>query len=468
MENGYVKTNIIIELIKCHQEFVRKFEDNKNFYTGRNTNIRQNIDRNNPDNEINVPYARTMTKTIKGYMFKPGSITYSLETDRNQESMDLLLDLYKTNNEESENSELGADQSIYGIAFELLYSSDYNNKATPKFKRINPMEIIPIYDYTIDKNLISAIRYYKTKAEKDQYNMNVEVYYHTKIQYYTIDNWDYSRTNDKITITLVDEKNNYYNEVPIITYINNNEYQSDYETVRTLIILLDKLISDSANELDRFAAAYLIMNNYVLGGNDEERSKKLERLKKLRVFEIEDNGDVKFLTKDIPVEFFKEIKDSIKQMIIEHSGIPDFNDQSFGTASGIAIKYKLIGLENICADKESYFKAGLYRRINLIMNYLKIENNNYDLTNIKINFTRNLPENITEAIDNFKKIDPDGGIISKDTALSLLPFIKNSDDEIVKIDEENSKREKMKPDISFDDIPNETSNENVNMESVNE
>lgn len=466
--NGLIKESKIISLINDHRAFIEKFTENKNFFIGKNIDIKQNIDANNPDNEINIPSARTLTRTIKGYMYKPGNINYSLEDETNQENFDLLLDVFKKNNEPTENAELGEHQSKYGIAFELLYLSLVEEKSIPRFTCIDPCEIIPLFDYTIEKKLIGAIRYYTILQEKNREKKQVEIYYPNITYYYIYEQEVDTRGNTKITLT--ENKpatTNGFKDVPLIIYKNNKEYLADYESVKTLIVLLDKLISDSANELDRFAAAYIIMKNYVLGGNAQESREKLAKLKSLRVFEIGEDGDIKFLTKDIPVEFFKEIKDSIKQLVIDHSGIPDFNDQSFGTASGIAIKYKLINLENLCADKESYFKDGLERRIKLIDNFMKIQTPESSLDNIKITFTRNLPDNLTEAIDNFKKIDPDGGLLSKDTSLSLLPFIKNPDDEIAKIDEEKEKRKEEMPDVNLDALPNtQNTDTNINVNST--
>ena len=443
-ENQYgLSADKIIKIIDGHTSFITKYNENLNFFIGKNISIKQNIDRDAPDNEVNIPYARTLTHTVKGYMYKPGAITYSLDEEiesTNQAYFDNLKAIFDENDEELKNSLLGQDQSRYGIGFEIMYLKLDEGITKPYFTTLDPKEIIPIFDYSVEKNMVCAIRYYTIDPTTEQTTnidkpaIQVEVYYPTIIKYYEL-----KKEAGRVTLTTnKPDAINFFQDVPINIYKNNNELLADYEPVRAMIILLDKLMSDSANELDRFAAAYLIMQNFILGGDAQDRKQKLDSLKQLRVFEIDGDGDIKFLTKEIPVEFFKEIKDSIRNDVIYHSSIPDFSDQSFGTASGIAIRYKLIGLENLCGDKEAYFKEGLERRIELINNFLKVKNIDSDV--IKIKFTRNLPENITEAVDAFTKID---GKISKETALGLLPFVLDIEKEMELLKKEQEEANEM-------------------------
>ena len=88
-------------------------------------------------------------------------------------------------------------------------------------------------------------------------------------------------------------------------------------------------------------------------------------------------------------------------------------------ASGVAMKYKLLGLENSTAKKEASFKKGIQRRIELICNIFSIMGSSFDYRSIEIVFTRNLPANIEEIANLLNQI---GHLLSKQTQLSLLPF----------------------------------------------
>ena len=55
-------------------------------------------------------------------------------------------------------------------------------------------------------------------------------------------------------------------------------------------------------------------------------------------------------------------------------------------ASGVAIKYKLIGLEQIRSRKERFFKKAIQRRIELIFGVLSMLDNDFDFRDIELNF----------------------------------------------------------------------------------
>lgn len=443
-------SSTIKTIIENHAIFIDKFDEDEQFYLGNNTSVSHDIDKDSPDNDIHIPNARTITETVKGYMFKSGNINYNIEDTGNEELFNSLLDIYSKNHEDNHNAKLGEYQSKYGIAFEILYNKqDDTDKTLPHFAVLKPQEVIPIYDYSIEKKLIAVIRFYSTGKNPNNDNIyNVELYLTDKILYF-----EYNKTQKSI-IKQEKEDINIYGDIPFVIYKNNENYIADYEPVKSLIILYDKLISDSANEMDRFAAAYLIFKNYILGGNTEEARAAQDRIKKLRVFEIDNDGDIKFLTKEIPVAFFQECKKTIEENIEKHSHVPNFRDESFGTASGVAIKYKLMDFENLCAHKEAYFKEGLDRRIELISKFLKIQNEGLEDLNINTTFTRNIPDNITEAIDNAVKV---WDKLSLETVLSLLPFIKNAQEEIDKIKKEKEEKQK---EFDIDNMFNEDDNNN--------
>ena len=101
----------------------------------------------------------------------------------------------------------------------------------------------------------------------------------------------------------------------------------------------------------------------------------------------------------------------------------------------VAIKYKLMSMEHLTGIKESKFKKGLLRRIELASTILSIKTNSLlTYTEIKPVFTRNIPANETEIVSMVKQLY---GIVSDETLLSLLPFIENAKEEIKVIEKAN-------------------------------
>ena len=87
------------------------------------------------------------------------------------------------------------------------------------------------------------------------------------------------------------------------------------------------------------------------------------------------------------------------------------------------MKYKLLGMENITSIKESKFRKGLMKRIELLTNFLNLSiNSDYTYTEIMPVFTRNIPSNDVETVNMIKQLY---GMISDKTLLSQLPFIED-------------------------------------------
>ena len=147
--------------------------------------------------------------------------------------------------------------------------------------------------------------------------------------------------------------------LPVVAYYLGDERMGLIKPVIGLIDCYDMLISDSMNEFDRFANAYLIMKRF--GITDPMKKKEpnaisaaLQNLKKYRIMEhLDKDADIKFLTKDIPYGFIQFMTDLVKNQIHIQSHVPDFAVEKFSGASGIAIQRLL-----------SYYETVWYNRPN--------------------------------------------------------------------------------------------------------
>lgn len=91
---------------------------------------------------------------------------------------------------------------------------------------------------------------------------------------------------------IVDEEQNYFGDVPLVEYLENEERQGAFDNVDTLINAYDKAISEKANDVDYYADAYL----KVLGAELEEET--LQTLRDSRIINISSpNGD------DVSIDF---------------------------------------------------------------------------------------------------------------------------------------------------------------------
>ena len=238
-------------------------------------------------------------------------------------------------------------------------------------------------------------------------------------------NTTFSSKTLRSKLTLKEEEQHFFQQVPVADYENNNNRIGDFENVITLIDAYDKANSDTANDFEYFTNALLVVSGVVM--SDDEAG-PLD-FKNNRVLNFADTtSKAEYLLKDINDTALENYKNRLNADIHKFSNVVDMTDENFsGNLSGIALKYKFSGMENVTGIKEAKFKKGLMRRLELIIAVTNIKLNSlFTYTEIKPVFTRNLPTNESELVTMAKSLY---GIVSEDTVLSLLPFIEDVQDE---------------------------------------
>ena len=380
-------------------------------------------DSTKPNNKIANSYASYITDTLVGYfMGKP--VSYNADDDKVLEELNMI---FEYNDEADENIELAKNASIYGVAYEMLYMSEEE----VRFKSLDPKQCIPIFDDTIDSNLLAFIRYYDNyDVVQDKTITIIELITDTTITRYQCGN----NYND---FTLLDSYKHYFGMVPIAIFKNNEEELGDFETVISLIDAYDKLESDSLNDFEYFVDAYLALYGFTAEPED------IQQMKENRVLLMDEGTSAEWLTKNVSDNNIENIKNRIDADIHKFAKCPNMADKEFASnASGVAIKFKLLGTENKVSIKERKFKRGLQQRLELLANIKGILANSFDWRSIDIIFTRNIPTNDTDIANMVNTLS---GIVSEETLLAQLPFIENVQDEIERLDADREKNKENNP-----------------------
>jgi len=116
------------------------------------------------------------------------------------------------------------------------------------------------------------------------------------------------------------------------------------------------------------------------------------------------------------------LRQNIKADIHKFSMIPDLTDENFAAnASGVAMKYKLFGLEQLVMVKERWFKEALSERLLLFSNYLSLKGGRViDPDSVEITFKRALPANELEVSQMMSYLN---GIVPKSLLVAQVPFV---------------------------------------------
>lgn len=370
-------------------------------------------DKDSPNNRLINNMAKYITDTATGY-FAGQPVTYS---SNNDDLFERMKEVFVYNDEHDHNAELAKMNSIYGSAVEMLYI-DENSKI--RIARLAPKDVILIYENSF-REPVAAIR--KIIYE----DISGNSYY--KVEYWTDSVvWYFDLKGDKLVLSDVEE--HYFNDVPFVEYINNEERLGDFEGVITLIDAYNKVQSNTANIFEYNDDAILKVTK--MGDVD---SAEIAEMRRLGAIILEDDGDIDWLLKPIEDTAIENYKKRLREDMHIFSNVPNMTDSNFGSnLSGVAISYKLWGLEQICAIKERKFKTAIQRRIELITNIFNTQGGNYSYMDISMQFKRNKPKDLVEAVEVTSKLV---GVVSHETALQQLPFIDDARDEMEKLERED-------------------------------
>ena len=420
---------VIKRIIETHRSSVLpRLQNLENYYNANNA-IKNRVmsDPSKPNNKIANAYASYITDTLVGY-FIGEPITYTANDDVLLQDLNMILEY---NDEADENAELAKNASIYGVAYEMLYLSEEDKMI--RFKSLNPKEVIPIFDKTVEQNLLAVMRYYEDYdyVEDNTYTI-VEVIDSEMVRRYKLDT----------SLSLLEEYPHYFSMVPVAIFKNNEDETGDFEQVISLIDAYDKMESDSLNDFEYFVDAYLALYGFTADSED------IAQMKENRVLLMDEGTSAEWLTKQTSDAYVENMKNRLDKDIHKFAKCPNMSDQEFASnASGIAIKFKLLGTENLVSIKERKFKRGLQQRLELMSMINSVLREGFDWRAIDIVFTRNIPSNdadIANMVNTLKDI------VSEQTLLAQIPFVDDVQAELERVKTEREENKELNPFFSVD------------------
>ena len=408
------KTTTLPRMLK-----LERYYDNNN-----DINRRLTKDPAKPNNKVANAYASYITDTMVGY-FMGEPVTYNCE---DKELLENLSQLLEYNDEADENSELAKDASIYGVAFEELYIQE---DGTIRFKRLDPKTVIPVYDKSIEENLLAVIRYYSDyDFTVNEEKIIIEIITNNSITTFKTDSL-------MTTLNPVEEIPHYFKMVPVAIFENNEQQTGDFEKVISLIDAYDKMESDTLNDQEYFTDAYLALYGYTADSED------VAKMKEDRILLMDEGTSAEWLIKNGNDESSENIKNRLDKDIHKFSKCPNLADEEFASnASGIAIKFKTLGTENLTSIKERKFKRGLQQRFELISSINSVLGSGFDWRSIDIIFTRNLPTNDSDIANTVNQLQ---GIVSDETLLAQIPFVDDVQGEIERVKKQKEEDKQLSP-----------------------
>ena len=363
-----------------------------------------------PNNRLMHAYPQYIATMTSGYLIGD-PVQYMSEDDAGLEA---LTDAYNAADVQSIDAEIALHQAIYGRGVELVYA---DSQARPRTTAVDPQNAFVVYSNDAEGlPLFGVHRLVEVNSKGEATVTRYTVYTQTEVIEYDV--------KDGMLGSETSRNPHNFPYVPLVEYWNNSLQTGDFEPVMSLIDAYDILQSDRVNDKEQFADALLVLTGIVgLDAPAGDTRTAAQRLKQEGTLSLPDpQAKAEYLIKQMNESDTEILKDAIKSDIHKFSHVPDMTDEQFaGNSSGVAMKYKLLGLEQLTKIKERWFREGLRWRLRLFASFLSLKGAPaLDADAVQMMFRRSLPVNDLEIAQMVQMLS---GLVPAKMLLGQVPFI---------------------------------------------
>ena len=387
-------------------EFLRSIRPERqrlfDYYHGQQPIPKGEAVRGRPNNLLHAPFPRYITEVHTAYFlgiaptvaFGDQNVGEVYSKLKRELGLDHLL------------FDIGRDMSICGAGFALVWLERSGLKAC----RCNPCTCFAIRGGTAGAPLLGTVRLFQTERS----TTGGVLYTAETLQPFT---WD----GQRVVFGVPEE--NLLRTIPLLPFANNCQGCGDFEMVTGLVDAYNLLLSGAMDDMQSVANAFL-----ALYGLQSTTQSDIEEANRTRVLSLGEGGRAEFVTKNLNHEALGQLEQNLRRSILQMSMTPDLADEHFsGQSSGVAMQYKLWGIEQARAAKERSFTDGVRRLFSALTAGLQVLGSPADFTSGEITFYKNLPQNHTELAQTLLSLSP---LLSQRTILEQLPWVANAEEEL--------------------------------------
>ncbi len=376
--------------LREHLARLPRLEKLKRYYDGRHDVLQRRREAGLPNNQLVHGFPRYITAMASGYLIGSpvGYQPLDPEDARAAAALSALTEAYRAGNVDSVDAELARNASIYGRAVELVYADE---RAQPRSVSLDPASAFVVYGDTVAAEPLFGV-YCAPVRRGDGGTEGWRAHVFTGQRRVT---WRLDSPADFRGGQIEEEAPHYFGGVPMVEYWNDECERGDFEPVLSLIDAYDALASDRMNDKQQFVDALLVLYGCTMETDARGRTPG-QQLREDKALALPDSdARAEWLCKQLNEADTEVLRAALKEDIHKLCMVPDLTDEHFAAnISGVAMRYKLLGLEQLTRVKERWFREGLAARLALYGAFLQ-RRGGMELRpqDVRIVFTRSLPVN---------------------------------------------------------------------------
>lgn len=371
------------------------------YYRGEQSVDKGETVRGRPDNRLRAPFPRYITEVHTGYFLGlPPTVAYGGAAGARYAALSRELDLPHLY------FDLGRDLSICGAGFALVWAE----RGGVKVCRCDPCGCFAIRSGDAGAPLLAAVRLFASGRGG------------TRGVLYTAERlvpfvWDGTG------VTLGAAEENLLHTIPLLPFYNNCQGVGDFAMVTGLVDAYNVLLSGALDDMQSVANAFLAL--YGMQGTTQ---RDIEQANRSRILSLSEGGRAEFVVKNLNHEALGQLEVNLRRSILQLSMTPDLCDEHFaGNSSGVALQYKLWGIEQVRAAKERTFTDGMRALLAVLTEGECLLGRSVDLTGGEVTFYKNLPQDNAALAETLLSLSP---LLSRQTILENLPWVADAQEEL--------------------------------------
>ena len=372
------------------------------YYRGEQSVDKGETVRGRPNNRLRAPFPRYITEVHTGYFLGISpTLAYSdAAAGAHYAALSRTLSLPHLY------FDIGRDMSICGVGFALVWAE----RSGVRVCRCDPCDCFAIRSGDAGSSLLAAVRLFAGEG-----NLTRGVLYTPELLVpFT---WDGSG------VTLDAAEKNLLGVIPLMPFYNNCQGCGDFEMVTGLVDAYNVLLSGAMDDMQSVANAFLAL--YGMQGTTQ---KDIEQANRTRILALSEGGRAEFVVKNLNHEALGQLEINLRRSILQLSMTPDLCDEHFaGNSSGVALQYKLWGIEQVRAAKERTFTDGMGTLLAALTAGERLLGCGVDLRGGEMTFYKNLPQDYAALVNTLLSLSP---LLSKRTILENLPWVADVQEEL--------------------------------------
>lgn len=337
----------------------------------------------------------------------------------------------------------------------IAYLAPFFDGGKLKFMRLPSMEVIPLWSDAERTKMSAYIRFYEQTVFDGARKKTV-----LRAEYWDVNGVKRFKNNGNGGRQLVadydsgvceeahfqiDGKPYNFDTVPIAWVKYNEEELPLQYFIKDLINDYNWQSSVTADVLRDVAKFIYIIKNY--GGTD--LSEFVKDLNQHLAIKVDGDGGVDKLQADINVDAVMRFLEKNRRDIFDFASAVDTKDPNLGSASGTAINFRYMDLDIDCAALAAELQDTFVQMKVFFDVYFQVAGKgDFSKEKFEVLFNADLPVNETDIITNIRNSE---GIVSKRTRLANHPWVRDVDEEMEQLKQEQQEAVEQFGSGMFDD-----------------